>query len=55
MFCCNDSKLDATSCNTRPVEVAKVPVKTERSQGISGISFDRSKGCRKTAETNKQL
>lgn len=24
--CCNNSKLDTTSCNARPVEVAKVPV-----------------------------
>lgn len=40
MFCCNDSKLDATSCNTRPVEVAKVSVKTEAKGFLAFLLID---------------
>lgn len=40
MFCCNGSKLNATSCNTRPVEVAKVPVKTEAKGFLAFLLID---------------
>lgn len=38
--CCNYSKLDATSCNARPAEAAKVPVEIAAKRFLALLLMD---------------